>query len=435
MSIQLALARIFEIQDVKEEDRLAAWSEALKHTDQDQPAMSHNYFHIRGLTSTVVFCKKPPLQGTVQSRVRNTDGKVRLALCRKGQPRVHSNWHGTSEEAFERIRDNSISMRMDEPAISHTHFVEEGVKAIHQIYGLSRDGKEMSELFKLSIEAWQVYAKREQCAYTLWGPHELDNLMQLEAPLWLMELYRDVRFPAQRADIARFYILYMFGGLCADLDTFPNLDRFPQVPLGMCKMLAQETKARRWNIEVVAGEKGHPAFLQILEDMKVAIVDKGPMKYYTDKPCRFIYDTTGPVRVGKTWEASGYQPHVTVFPMCRPVEDLETIISLERTGRVRCHRYGMESYSVLSAPSLSCNTGNTRPPPPLAKPVPQPPPGRQRKKRLRFTIKKPELPDAEFTHPPSTAHVQQEETQPRKGIDEEMRPGYQPQQQRQRSVT
>ena len=55
-------------------------------------------------------------------------------------------------------------------------------------------------------------------------------------------MYRDVRFLVQRADVARFFILFKFGGLYADLDVFPNLEKFPLVPLGLCKMLASETK-------------------------------------------------------------------------------------------------------------------------------------------------------------------------------------------------
>ena len=75
---------------------------------------------------------------------------------------------------------------MYEPAISHTHSAEEGVEAIHQIYGLYKDGKEMSELFKLSAEAWQAYARREPCEYKLWSANEVDTLMQLEAPAWVL---------------------------------------------------------------------------------------------------------------------------------------------------------------------------------------------------------------------------------------------------------
>ena len=93
-----------------------------------------------------------------------------------------------------------------------------GVEFIHQVYGLFRDGKEMSGLFRLSSEAWQAYARRNECQYKLWTADEVDTLIQLEAPEWLQILYRDVRFPVQRVDVARFFILWKYGGLYADLD-------------------------------------------------------------------------------------------------------------------------------------------------------------------------------------------------------------------------
>ena len=154
--------------------------------------------------------------------------------------------------------------------------------------------------------------------------------------------------------------------------------------------------------------------------MKAAMAEKAKLKFYTDKPCRFIYRTTGPVLVGKTLEARGDQPHTTVFSMCRPVQDLETLISLDGTGRVICHRSGMKSYDVLSAFLMSYSTSNQQGLPPLAAPVPQTPlaaqgssqPAGQRRKWLRYSFKQPQRPETEAEDLPITAPVAQLPTQP-----------------------
>ena len=162
-------------------------------------------------------------------------------------------------------------------------------------------------------------------------------------------------------------------------------------------MRARETAAMRsthLEFEVVVAEKGNPVILEILEDMKESMAEIAQVQYYNNKPCHFIHQTTGPSRVRKTFDEIGYQPHVTVFSMCRPLLDLEKVIELDETGRVTCTRCGLESYDVLSAISMSYRTLDPRPPPQLARPLPQPPPGGQRKWR-RCTSKKPELPDAE----------------------------------------
>ena len=133
----------------------------------------------------------------------------------------------------------------------------------------------MSSLFESSSSAWQAYAKRQQCQYKLWTADDVDTLIQLEAPERVLNLYKDVRFPVQRADIARFFILYHYGGLYADLDVFPNLEKFPLVPLGLCKMLAGRTKRKfcipQWKTELVVATKGNEVILDILNDMSRAM--------------------------------------------------------------------------------------------------------------------------------------------------------------------
>ena len=121
----------------------------------------------------------------------------------------------------------------------------------------------------------------------------------------------------QRADVSRFFILFKYGGLYADLDVFPNLDNFPLVPLGLCKMLARDAKTMRykpeWGMEVVVATEGNQFILEILEDMSRAMAEKSQRQCHNDKPCRFIYNTTGPKRVGQTLQSRGYEPQVTVF--------------------------------------------------------------------------------------------------------------------------
>ena len=268
------------------------------------------------------------------------------------------------------------------------------VKFIHQVFGLFRVEEPMSELFRLSSSAWRAYATRNGCEYKLWTADEVDTLIQLEAPEWLQILYRDVRFPVQRVDVARFFILWKYGGLYADLDVFPNIDTFPLVPLGMCKMLARETKTMRqkheWEMEVVVATNGNQLLLDILDAMSDAMAEKSQMPWYYDKPCRFIYHTTGPKQVSRFMSSfiKGCEPQVTVFSMCRPVQDLDKHITVADTGHVCCHMSGMESYDVLSAFSMSYNTAGPNHVPPLAMPIAQLPPYPMKRRRYRHTTKK-----------------------------------------------
>ena len=346
------------------------------------------------------------------------DSKVRLYLYRKGQPRIISNWHHNSKEAFAHIQAKCISMKRDVPAMSHKEGA--GVKFIHQLYGLFRDGKEMSPLFKQSSSAWQQYAIRHQANYKLWTADEVDTLILLKAPSWLTVLYRDLRFPVQRADVGRFFILYKYGGLYADLDVFPNLEKFPLVPLGLCKVLAMDAETKRvkpeWETEVVVATERNELILEILWDMCEAMAEEGPTLSFYDKPCRFIHDTTGPRRVGRFVVSKGYEPQVTVFSMCRPEHGLSQHLSFDNTGRVLCHLPGKGQYDVWSAFSMSYNTGPPLTMPPLAMPLAQLPPYPPKKKRRRYSVKT--TPVEEEMQPAKTDEVDEqtdkEEKQPAK---------------------
>ena len=384
----------------------AVWAEVSRCNEIEQPAMSHTP-QIGTLPPAVVFFKKNPFEGIVRTYTRKEDTKVRMKLSRfdaegrRHAPLLESNWHATSEEAFGCIQDKCKHMGRDVPAMSHKRCDEPGVKFVHQIFGLFRDGKEMNALFELSSSAWRAYANRHRCVYIFWTADMCDTLIQLHAPQWLRDLYFGVSFSVQRVDVVRFFILFLYGGIYADLDVFPNLAMFPQVSLGLCKMSARETKTMcsppEWEMEVIVATAGNEFLMEILKGMlrniRTLHSDKpwrlSPRldKYYSDKPCRFIYQTTGPKGVGKTLRLNGYEPHVTVFSMNRPVQNLEKHLSLDSEGRVRCHLPGMEQYDVWSAFSMSYNVKSQGKPPPLAEPLAQLLPFPAIKKRIRYIVK------------------------------------------------
>ena len=59
------------------------------------------------------------------------------------------------------------------------------------------------------------------------------------APPFVVALYKKVRYVVQRVDIERFFVLYLYGGLYADMDVLSNRETYPQVTLGLCKMASR----------------------------------------------------------------------------------------------------------------------------------------------------------------------------------------------------
>ena len=176
----------------------------------------------------------------------------------------------------------------------------EPVRCVHQIYGVYKDGKPMSDLFQESMRRWKAWAVTNGAVYHLWKPDELDTLVKDHYPdFW--RVYKEVRYPVQRVDIGRLCILHSYGGLYSDLDVWPNRADLPQVMLGLQRIpegLAANHHAH-WDMEVIIAAEKNPDLLAWLNFMKNKINEKGvayrnPDSFHHNARMRFIYHTTGP---------------------------------------------------------------------------------------------------------------------------------------------
>ena len=161
------------------------------------------------------------------------------------------------------------------------------VSCIHQIYGVFRDDQPMVPLFKSSEERWRKVALDMGAQYHLWNADELDWLMKNHYPqFWAM--YCQVRYPVMRVDIGRVAILHSYGGMYADLDTFPNRRMYAEESFAVGRveqatgrlsakatgrLSAKHTRKpteekERLEMKVIIGRKGNPAFLSWLAHMQ-----------------------------------------------------------------------------------------------------------------------------------------------------------------------
>ena len=93
-SIASAVADLLPKLNITSDDKQAVWAETTQLQEQIQPASSPKKRNER-CPPCVVFFKKHPCEGNVQSRVREAGGKLRMVLRRKGNLNLHSNWHST----------------------------------------------------------------------------------------------------------------------------------------------------------------------------------------------------------------------------------------------------------------------------------------------------------------------------------------------------
>ena len=266
---------------------------------------------------------------------RARDKKVRVHLSPKAKKRIYSNCHKTRAEALEcllartgeKLRSGSGPISGIAPSCD--------VPIVHQIHGFSNWGdRKESALSKLSSAAWQEYARREGCRYILWGPEELAPLVQKYARPDIVEMYRGVKYMAQRVDIARFIVLHAYGGIYADLSVLPNRDRYPQVPLGLC---ARPSRAKchspEWTIDVVVAARANSILRRIVENMIKVTGETKESGCYSLRGNQYINQTTGPYSVAKFLKAIGCASTITLFPITRPIKGLQNHIVQHESGK------------------------------------------------------------------------------------------------------
>lgn len=169
---------------------------------------------------------------------------------------------------------------------------------IHQIYGVFRDGKPLSDfpLFVDSKKAWMKVAKDAGYRYKLWNDDMCNKLINKYPEFKNMyESIEKKKKPAvMRADIMRFLILYDEGGMYVDMDVFPLKKKYEYDRLAFCEYYYTPRKPlTNTDMEVIYAPKGSEVMYDFLKFVETQIKEKEKSLPKSWK-VRYIFYTTGP---------------------------------------------------------------------------------------------------------------------------------------------
>ena len=172
------------------------------------------------------------------------------------------------------------------------------VQWYHQIYGLYRDNKEMSQLFQESSKRWKQTAVANGAEYHLWIADEIDTLVRTHFPQYL-DKYTNMRYPVMKGDVGRNLVLFIYGGLYSDLDVWPNRGDYRQARFAVCSVPAglSANEHAFLDMEVLMSTPGNPILLKWVDYMmsQIDAIDYTlPTSVYKSWRMRYIYQTTGP---------------------------------------------------------------------------------------------------------------------------------------------
>jgi len=169
---------------------------------------------------------------------------------------------------------------------------------IHQIYGVFRDGKPLSDfpLFVDSKKAWTELSEKAGYRYKLWNDEMCTKLINKYPEFKPMyeSIEKKKRPAVMRADIMRFLILYDEGGMYVDMDVFPLKKKYEYDRLAFCEYYYTPKKPHtNTDMEVIYAPKGSEVMYDFLKFVETQIKEKS-ISLPKSWKIRYIFYTTGP---------------------------------------------------------------------------------------------------------------------------------------------
>lgn len=176
-------------------------------------------------------------------------------------------------------------------------------KIIHQTWKNSI----IPEKWECSPEEWKRL--HPEWEYKLWTDADNRNLIESDFPEYLA-LYDSYKYPIQRADFARYFILYKHGGLYSDLDLYPTTNVEEYLTGSLCLVFTPEAKnvrSRYLTNFLMASTEKHPFWLEVF-----AVLKRNELPWYILTKHFRVMMSTGPMMIN--WAVLNTKQNVTLLP-------------------------------------------------------------------------------------------------------------------------
>ena len=139
-------------------------------------------------------------------------------------------------------------------------------KIIHQT--APSDKSKWKEDWHTCQKTWLTLYPEPEYTYRMWNDDDLDNLIKNDFD-WYYDIYKSYKKNIQRIDIARYFILYKYGGIYADMDYMCMKNFYDILPPDKVSISESPYK----NIEflqnaLMASNINNEFFLKVIEEAK-----------------------------------------------------------------------------------------------------------------------------------------------------------------------
>ena len=181
-------------------------------------------------------------------------------------------------------------------------------RKVHQIFGLfPGDNIENHPRFVECLEENRKFCKEHGYEHKLWGKDEIDQFISSKFHYY-HQLWEDFSQPVQRADFARYCILFIYGGLYIDLDIKIIQDPTP--------LLDNPYFFSTWNNDkrmlpynaVLGCEDNLKLYQDILQHCRESFYEKIKMEIYKKWKGRLVFQTSGHFMLQRVLKRHGITP-------------------------------------------------------------------------------------------------------------------------------
>lgn len=174
----------------------------------------------------------------------------------------------------------------------NNNFRPEIPKIIHQT--APKDQTKWHPIWFKCQTSWKTYFK--DFTYMMWTDEDLDNLIKTDFS-WFYDIYKSYDRNISRIDIARYFILYKYGGIYADMDyeCFENFyDRLNQAKVSISE--SPYTRNEYLQNALMISPKKHPFWKLVIAEAENRFNSKKGASSHSD-----VLYNTGPVLISDVY--------------------------------------------------------------------------------------------------------------------------------------